>query len=76
MAVFFWRRATAAGGVASILGGMLITVVWEILNKVQGGFPLGLPSIYPALVGSIILLVGVSLITPRPEPAKWQPFTR
>lgn len=74
MAVFFWKRATVKGGVLSIMGGMATTLIWEILNKVLGNFPLGLPSVYPALLVSITLLVAVSLMTPKPSPEKWKPF--
>jgi len=74
MAVFFWKRATAAGGVSSILGGLSITVVWEIANKILGHLPFGIPTIYPALIGSLVLLVFVSLASPKPSPEKWKPF--
>ena len=74
MAVFFWKRATAAGGVSSILGGLSITVVWEIANKILGHLPFGMPTIYPALIGSLALLVFVSLASPKPSPEKWKPF--
>jgi solute:Na+ symporter, SSS family len=74
MAVFFWKRATVKGGVSSMLGGMGTTLIWEIINKTIGHFPLGLPSIYPALLVSIVLLVAVSLMTPKPSPEKWKPF--
>ena len=40
MAVFFWKRATSAAGVLSILGGMTTTIIWEIINKAQGHLPL------------------------------------
>ncbi len=74
VAVFFWKRATASGGVLSILGGTTVTVVWEIINKIQGHLPLGVPAIYPALFCSITLLIGVSLLTPKPPPEKWRAF--
>jgi len=74
MAVFFWKRATVKGGVLSITGGMATTVIWEIINKSLGYFPLGLPSVYPALLVSITLLIAVSLMTPKPSPDKWKPF--
>ncbi len=76
MAVFFWKRATVKGGVFSIMGGMATTVAWEIVNKLQGALPLGMPAVYPALVVSVCLLVFVSLATPRPAPEKWKPFFR
>ena len=31
-------------------------------------------AIYPALLCSVSLLIGVSLMTPRPDPEKWRPF--
>jgi len=74
VSVFFWKRATVAGGVSSILGGMSVTVIWEIINKIQGHLPLGVPAIYPALVCSLILLFGITLLTPKPAPEKWRQF--
>jgi SSS family solute:Na+ symporter/sodium/proline symporter len=74
IAVFFWKRATASGGVLSILGGLSVTIIWEVLNKIQGYHPLGVPAVYPALLCSLVLLFGVSLLTPKPPEAKWKPF--
>jgi SSS family solute:Na+ symporter/sodium/proline symporter len=74
MAVFFWKRATVSGGIFSILGGMGTTIIWEVINKVQGHLPFGIPSIYPALICSLTLLVLVSLSTPKPAVEKWKPF--
>lgn len=68
MAAFFWKRATAAGGVAGIVAGMTATLVWEIFS------PFGWPTVYPALGLSLICLTTVSLMTPRPDEAKWKPF--
>jgi len=74
VAVFFWKRATVSGGVLSILGGMSVTIAWEIINKIQGHLPLGIPAVYPALICSLTLLIGISLFTPKPAREKWQPF--
>jgi len=74
IAVFFWKRATASGGVFSILGGLSVTVIWEVLNKIQGYHPLGMPAVYPALLCSLVLLFGISLLTPKPPEDKWKPF--
>lgn len=69
LAAFVWPRATPAGGVASIMAGMSITLVWEIVALIRGGgeaaFPLGLATIYPALFFSIATLIVVSLLTPQ-----------
>jgi len=69
MAAFFWKRATAAGGVCSITSGMVVTIIWEILNQ-----PWDIPTIYPALGLSMFCLIFISLLTPKPDKVKWQPF--
>ncbi|NOR52699.1 MAG: sodium:solute symporter family protein, partial [Candidatus Aminicenantes bacterium] len=74
ISVFFWKRATVSGGVSSMIGGIATTVIWEAANKILGHLPLGIPTIYPALICSLSLLIGVSLLTPRPSPDKWKPF--
>lgn len=67
LAAFFWRRATAAGAVASIAAGTLITVLWD---TVKTGLPAQLAerdAILPALIVSVVALVVVSLATRRPD---------
>ncbi len=66
LAIFFWRRATPAGGIASILAGLAVGVGWEVWRDVLLGggdnFPLGIQTIYPALLASVAALVGGSLL--------------
>ncbi len=69
MAAFFWKRATAAGGVSSIAAGMGVTIIWEVLNQ-----PFDVPTVYPALGLSLFCLIFVSLTTPEPDESKWRPF--
>jgi Na+/proline symporter len=72
MAVFFWKRTTTAGAVASIALGTVVTVGW---NVAQGlGWKNDTDAVYPALLASVASLVLVSLATPRPEENKWKPF--
>jgi SSS family solute:Na+ symporter/sodium/proline symporter len=68
LAVFLWPRVTRAGGVASIATGMIVTLGWEIYARFAGGYPYEVATVYPALVLSVLALVGVSLATPRPTP--------
>ena len=68
LAVFLWPRVTRAGGVASILAGMITTLGWEIFGRSTGGYPYDLAAVYPALALSLVALVGVSLATPKPTP--------
>lgn len=69
LAAFFWKRATPWGGVSSIAAGMITTLAWELLGQ-----PFSLPTVYPALILSLALLIGVSLLGHKPEPEKWMPF--
>ncbi len=64
LAAILWKRATPAGGVASIVLGGAGTLFWEIgLHK-----PGDLNSILFSLPLSVIALVVVSLVTPRLQP--------
>jgi len=70
MAVFFWRRATTAGAVSSIVLGTLLTVVWNVVP----GLTARIEPVYPALIGSLVSLIVVSLATAPPPESKWRPF--
>ncbi len=72
LAALTWKRATRQGGLASIVGGAAAAVFFEVLmpwlapSVMVGTDAWGIPSIYPAAVISIGLLVFVSLATPAP----------
>ena len=68
LAVFFWRRATTAGAVCSIVSGTAVTVLWNLAEITR------LDAVYPALGASLLGLVGVSLFTPAPAESSWRPF--
>jgi SSS family solute:Na+ symporter/sodium/proline symporter len=73
MAVFFWRRATTAGAITSILLGTVVTVAWE-MSQQYGSSNLkadigGIDAIYPALIASVASLVVVSLLSTAPSRA-------
>ena len=69
-----WKRATRAGGVASIVSGAFMVVLFDLIiprvmpQVMQGGDPWGIPSIYPAGLMSIGMLIVVSFLTPKPRP--------
>jgi SSS family solute:Na+ symporter/sodium/proline symporter len=76
LAAFFWKRATPAGGVASIAAGMLTTLAWEALKR-AGAVPPALAAydtVFFALAASVTALVLVSLATPAPPESRWRPF--
>ncbi len=86
LAAFFWKRVTTAGGIASILGGMLGTIATKIvfdLPAVQAYFDgcyaipadeLGEYIIIPAFALAAVLLIAVSLLGKKPPEEKWRPF--
>ncbi len=84
LAALAWKRATPAGGLASILGGGGTGVALIVYSKLnpdimlpQGSSdadPWGIPIVYPALAAAIILLVVVSLLTPPPGPERLAPI--
>ena len=82
LATFFWKRVTKEGGIASILTGMLSVIIIEVLNRTGVemdfliiSFPFDSKLIaIPALIASIVALIGVSLLT-KPSPKEvWEPF--
>lgn len=67
LAVFFSKRVTTAGAIASIVSGTVVTIAWNLLGY-------SLDAVYPALAVSLFCLVVVSMLTPPPAPDKWKPF--
>jgi SSS family solute:Na+ symporter len=74
LAAFFWRRATAAGAVASITAGTVVTVGWDSLTPHLPAVIAARDAIFPALLASLLGLFVVSLLTPAPSEAKLRPF--
>ncbi|MGQ9579039.1 MAG: sodium:solute symporter family protein [Candidatus Aminicenantales bacterium] len=80
VAALAWKRATRAGGLASIASGTIVCIGLKILaevlpaEKVPEGDPWGIPLIYPAFVASLLTLIVVSLLTKKPEPKELERF--
>ena len=81
IAALAWKRVTRAGGLASIISGTVVCLVFFLLPKIKGlpipvveGDPWGIPLIYPALVASLGALIVVSLLTPKPKPEELEKF--
>ncbi len=80
IAALAWKRATKAGGVVSIISGTAACILLKIIagvlppDKAPDGDPWGIPIIYPALAVSIIALIVISLLTPKPKPAELEKF--
>lgn len=64
----FWRRATKEGAIAAMLGGVVVTFLWK-----RWGIPT-LDPVVPGFLVSSALLVGVSLLTPKPPEEALAPY--
>ncbi len=68
VAALFWKRATTAGAISSILAGTVTTLLWEEIIKSH--LPAGLAkldAVLPAITLSVICLIAVSLLTGQKE---------
>jgi solute:Na+ symporter, SSS family len=80
LAALAWKRATRAGGLASIISGTVVCLFFFIASKVlpaaqaPDGDPWGIPLIYPALAASLGALVIVSLSTKKPSSEELEKF--
>ncbi len=80
IAALAWKRATKAGGLASIISGTAACIVLKVLAEVlppdraPEGDPWGIPIIYPALIISLGSLIVVSLLTKKPKPEELEKF--
>ena len=68
VAALFWKRATKAGAISSILAGTVTTLLWEELIKVHMPTEIAkLKAVLPAITLSVICLIVVSLCTTSKE---------
>ncbi len=80
IAALAWKRATKAGGLASIVSGALSVLITELLvpnvfpSWMKAGDPFGVPSIYPSAAISIGVLVIVSYLTAPPTEEELKPL--
>ncbi len=80
LAALAWKRATRQGGLASIVSGAFMALLFELVipnafpGVLQGGDPWGIPSIYPSALVSIGTLVIVSYLTPPPSREELAPL--
>jgi Na+/proline symporter len=72
VAALFWKGATKAGAIASIVSGTVVTLAWEELIKKHLPDSLsGLDAVLPAITISVAALIIVSLFT-RNSPQRMQ----
>jgi SSS family transporter len=74
-----WERATTAGGIGSMLAGLLTVIAWQLGTAVFGVVPVWLTSVVgdpvvPGVTVSVLVLVGLSLLTDEPSPESTAEF--
>lgn len=62
----FWKRTTHAAAVAGMVSGGVMVFVWKLLIKPIGGV-FAIYELLPAFIISCIIIVVVSLCTPKPS---------
>jgi solute:Na+ symporter, SSS family len=67
----FWRRATAAGALASMAAGSLVVVIFMVLDGLFANTP-----IIWGMLASLVVFVVVSLLTPRPSEERMRTWER
>ncbi len=70
--MFYWKRATKAGALAGLFGGILVNTFFLIFSELK---PLDMHEGIYGLAANIILLVGVSLLTRPDDPEIVKKFT-
>jgi SSS family solute:Na+ symporter len=68
VAALFWKRATKAGAIASILAGTIVALAWAELDFIRDKLPAWaseLDAVLPAITVSVIALIFVSLLTKK-----------
>jgi len=67
----FWRRATAAGALASMATGSVVVVIFMVLDGLFANTP-----IIWGMLASLVVFVVVSLLTPRPSEERMRTWER
>jgi Na+/proline symporter len=69
VAALFWKRATRAGAITSILAGTITTLLWgEVIKDRLPAQVAELDAVLPAITLSVICLIVVSLFTQKQQP--------
>ena len=68
-----WRRGTAAGAMASMIGGFTAFFVWWSLGP---PYPMGIDPIFPGVLVSLGLYLAVSHFSRPVPPEALEPFFR
>jgi solute:Na+ symporter, SSS family len=70
-AMFYWKRATKAGALAGLFGGILVNSFFLIFSELK---PIVMHEGMYGLAANVILLIGVSLMTPPDDQERINKF--
>ncbi|MCC5942329.1 MAG: sodium:solute symporter family protein [Balneolaceae bacterium] len=70
-AMFYWKRATKAGALSGLFGGILVNTFFLIFSHLK---PIDMHEGMYGLAANLILLIGVSLLTKPDDPARVEKF--
>ncbi len=62
----FWKRTTRWGAIAGMVGGAAMVFIWKLAISTLGG-AFEIYELLPAFIFSSVLIVVVSLLTPKPS---------
>ncbi len=71
-AMFYWKRATKAGALAGLFGGIVVNTFFLLLPELK---PIDMHEGIYGLIVNLILITSVSLLTPRDPEEKVSKFT-
>jgi Na+/pantothenate symporter len=64
-----WKGATTSGAIAAMIGGVATVTAWFMLGK-----PFGINEVVPGVLVSMVLLIAVSMFTPKVPKECLEPF--
>lgn len=67
LAAFFWKKATTAGSIASILTGIIVTLLWKELPIINNSSLVEVNEVIPAIILSVLSLIIVSKFTVKED---------
>ncbi len=71
-AMFYWKRATKAGALAGLFGGIVVNIFFLMLPELK---PLPMHEGVYGLIVNVALLIGLSLATQPDDPVRVKRFT-
>ncbi|TVR28775.1 MAG: sodium:solute symporter family protein [Balneolaceae bacterium] len=72
-AMFYWRRATKAGALAGLFGGIAVNTLFLMFPEIK---PLPMHEGMYGLAANVILLIGISLVTKPDDPERVEKFLK